>query len=104
MINKNDSEIIKAYLYNVFSIYGLQQQMIWNAKHCLPSSKQSEEIEYLKQKLLRFEDIINSIHDRQTRNIIRCHFVLGMTNRQTANALNIHPNSVVIKLNQVLNE
>ena len=104
MLSKRDIEIIKNYHDNVILISTLQQQIAWNQRHGLPVISLSARVADLKRQLLQFEDILDTINDRQARNIICCRFVLRMNNRQVAEVMLIHRNTVAKKLASVMME
>jgi DNA-directed RNA polymerase specialized sigma subunit len=74
-----DKEIILNYQANVFALHSLREQIAWNQRHGQPVSDLQEQKHRLKENIIRFEDLIDSIQDRRARVILRCRFALGMT-------------------------
>ena len=89
-----DKEIITHYRDIVFNIYYLKEQIAWNKKHNLSFAKQAKEFVEAVKALQRFEELIDSIKDRRTRNIICLRYALGESERDTAYRMRVSRGTV----------
>ena len=89
-----DREIITGYRENVIAIHSIRECIAWNTRHGLPVLTMPELIHQLTADVIRFEDVLHTIPDRRTRNILRCRFALGMTERQTADYMQLSHGTV----------
>lgn len=96
----SDRDIIKGYLDTVCLFHTIRQQIAWNIHHGLKTLMLDIEKTQLMADIMRFEDIIERIPDRRTRNIIRCRFALGMDVYSIAEYMGMsggHVERIVIK-------
>ena len=84
-----DIELITEYRDIVIYISTLKRQLAWNQAHGLPVLNIPEQIQQLIRELIRFENLINTITDRRSRNIVRLRYVLGMSDMDTAEYIGI---------------
>lgn len=89
-----DREIVLQYRDIVFEIHSIRQRIAWNIRHGLPVLSMPEKVDQLLAALLRFEMILDGILDRRTRNVICCRYALGMSERDTADMVDISPGTV----------
>ena len=82
-------ELINGYRDIVLDIHSMQLRIAWNKRHGLPVLNLPDKVSQLIRELIRFENILDSIPDRRARNIICLRFVLGLSERDTADYLNI---------------
>ena len=74
-----DKEIITEYREIVFEYAYNRESLAWNQNHGLPLLRIPERLRELNDMILRFEDIMDTIQDRRTRNILRGRYALGLT-------------------------
>ena len=74
-----DREIITDYRDIVRDYHSTMLHLAWNIRHRLPALSMPAQLEELKAALLRFDDILDTIPDRRTRNILRGRYALGLT-------------------------
>ena len=79
-----DKEIITEYREIVFEYAYNLESLVWNQNHGLPLLRIPERLRELKDMILRFEDIMDTIQDRRARNILRGRYALGMSIRDIA--------------------
>ena len=82
-----DREVITEYRSIIFKIHGLKERLAWNQRHGLPVLNIPEKIGQLMNALIRFEDLLDSIPDRRSRNVISCRYALGLTVRDTSDII-----------------
>ncbi len=98
----DDAKIVTEYRDTVFLIHTIRNQANWNHRHGLPTVRMIRQAEELQRDLIRFEEILDSIQDRRTRNAVNACFALGMSEPEISILLNIHPGSVGRILNSFL--
>ena len=89
-----DKEIITEFRMNVLEIQSIRERVAWNIRHGLPVMNMSEQIRQLAADVMRFENVLDMITDRRARIMIRCRFALGMTERQTAEYMQVSHRTV----------
>lgn len=80
----DDRRIIAEYRENVIAMHTLSHQLAWNQRHGLPLMELPELLEELKERVLRFDELLNRIPDRMARIVLRCRYALGMNASDTA--------------------
>ena len=88
-MNRNDLDTLTGYRENVIALHSLREQIAFFARHGIPMPMLSEKAEQLKQLILRFDDVLDTILDRRARHVISCRFALGMNERETADYLRL---------------
>jgi len=104
LITMSDKEVITGYRDNVFMFDAVQQQIQWFNRHDLPVLALAKRAEKLINNVTMFEEIVNRIPDRRTRNAIRCRYALGMSIGDTADYLNINRMTVNRMIERGLNQ
>ena len=89
-----DREIVTQYRDTVYEIHSLRQRIAWNIRHGLPVLTMPNQVDQLMGELLRFEMILDDIPDRRTRNVIVCRYALGMSERDTADMMDVSRGAV----------
>lgn len=84
-----DKEIITEYREIVFEYAYNRERMVWNQNHGLPLLRIPERLRELKDMILRFDDIMDTIPDRRARNILRGRYALGMSIRNIAAGMDL---------------
>ena len=89
-----DRELILNYRDIVLSINSINENIEWNERHNLPVLDLLEQARSLKRSLIRFEELLRMIPNRRDRIIIRCRYVLGLGEQDTADYMNISRGTV----------
>ncbi|MBR0266457.1 MAG: hypothetical protein IJQ71_03370 [Clostridia bacterium] len=76
-----DRKIITEQHDIVIDYHGTRQRAEWNIRHGLPARNQIQRLRELKDYILRFEDILDTIPDRRARIILRGRYGAGMSIR-----------------------
>ena len=79
-----DREIVTEYRGIVFEYAYTRERLAWNQNHGIPLLGIPEKLRELKDLILRFDDILDTIPDRRTRNILCGRYALGMSIRDIA--------------------
>lgn len=83
-----NKEVITSYRDTVYLLHCTRLIIDWNIRHGLPVRYYTKDAEQLKNDLLRYDDLVNRIEDREARNVINCRFALGMSIEATAEYMN----------------
>ncbi len=73
-----DRSIVTGYRDTVILLGAIAESMAWLQNHDLPVLSLPIRAAELRHDVIRFEEILDRIHDRRTRTIIRCRYALGM--------------------------
>ncbi len=82
-----DWETISGYRDAVFLLQSVNCDIAFRLRRGLPLMDLMEQAHRLKVDIIRFENVLQRIQDRRTRNVLRCRFVLGYSIPDTAEYL-----------------
>ncbi len=89
-----DRAIVEEYRATVILLGAIAENMAWLQSHELPVLSLPIRAAQLLRDVTMFEEILDRIHDRRTRTIIRCRYALGMSLEEIAQAYRISRKTV----------